>query len=111
VNQRPIYVGMTKQKIRDRLRSGWSAKGRNGYHGYHWRHDHREIDLDIWLHDDAPEVNGCFEMETIEAELVFLIRCAGQWPSGQTEIHFHPSTQEHRDLAKAIMATYDLRAP
>lgn len=32
---------------------------------------------------DNPEV----DLETIEAEVVFLIRSAGQWPSDQTEIH------------------------
>jgi hypothetical protein len=43
------------------------------------------------------------ELETVEAEVVFLIRCAGQWPRGQTEIHFHPSEKEHRDLAAKIV--------
>jgi len=42
-------------------------------------------------------------METVEAEVAFLIRRAGQWPSGQTEIHFHPSEQMHRKLAEAVV--------
>ena len=43
---------------------------------------------------------------TVEAEVVFLIRSAGQWPLHQTEIHFHPSTQIHRDAAASVMAHY-----
>jgi hypothetical protein len=31
---------------------------------------------------------------TIEAEVVYLIRQAGQWPLFQTEIHFHESSEE-----------------
>jgi hypothetical protein len=42
------------------------------------------------------------DIETLEAEIVFLARCAGQWPEGQTEIHFHPSTEEHREIAANI---------
>jgi len=39
----------------------------------------------------------------VEAEIVFLVRSAGQWPIGQTEIHFHPSGNEHRELATTIL--------
>jgi hypothetical protein len=38
--------------------------------------------------------------------VVFLIRSAGQWPKDQTEIHFHPSTDVHRAVARSIMARY-----
>jgi hypothetical protein len=41
-------------------------------------------------------------METVEAEMVFLARRAGRWPEGQTEIRFHPSTTEHREIALTI---------
>jgi hypothetical protein len=33
IKNKPVYVGMTKQSIRKRLRLGWSAKGESGYHG------------------------------------------------------------------------------
>jgi hypothetical protein len=45
-------------------------------------------------------------VETIEAEIVFLIRQRGQWPSHQTEIHFHPSRPYHRKAAEAIVNRY-----
>jgi hypothetical protein len=38
--------------------------------------------------------------------VVFLIRSAGQWPLHQTEIHFHPSSSTHRQVAKNIMSLY-----
>ena len=38
VDEKPIYVGLTKQPIRNRLRLGWNAKGETGYYGYAWRH-------------------------------------------------------------------------
>lgn len=106
VDQKPIYVGVTKQPIRNRLRLGWSAKGETGYYGYAWRHHHHSVALDIWSHDDAPAANACLDIETIEAEVVFLIRAAGQWPKHQTEIHFHQSNEEHRAAAATIMNHY-----
>jgi hypothetical protein len=50
------------------------------------------------------------DIETVEAEVVFLIRSAGQWPLHQTEIHFHLSTQVHRDIAATVMSHYRARA-
>lgn len=97
-----IYVGVTKRTIRARFYNGWNANGKNGYHGYAWRHTHTEADLYVWSHDDAPE-GSLLDLETVEAEVAFLIRKAGQWPRSQTEIHFHPSEREHRDLAASIM--------
>ena len=109
VDESPIYVGITKQPLRNRLRFGWSADGRHGYHGYAWRHHHEKALMDVWCHDDAPgEIS--VDVETVEAEVVFLIRSAGQWPLHQTEIHFHPSTQVHRDVAARIMSHYRLSA-
>jgi hypothetical protein len=105
----PVYVGITKQPMRNRLRFGWKATGRHGYHGYAWRHLHKKAVMDIWCHEDAPTKKPLLGLETVEAELVFLIRKAGQWPAHQTEIHFHPSEQWHRDAAKAIMRHYRLR--
>ncbi len=108
VDERPIYVGVTKQSVRNRLRFGWNAAGKGGYYGYAWRHDLTEAFLDVWCHDDPPTENPTLDIETVEAEVVFLIRCAGQWPMYQTEIHFHPSTQVHRDVAATIMARYNM---
>lgn len=113
VNEIPIYVGITKQSMRNRLRLGWNANGENGYHGYAWRRGlFNEVNLDIWCHEDAPEGNSTLDIETIEAEVVFLIRRdTQQWPLHQTEIHFHPSTPIHREIASRIMKTYDANIP
>lgn len=105
---RPIYIGVTKQPLRNRLRLGWSADGESGYYGYQWRHHLTEASIDIWCHDDAPGENPILDFETIEAEVVFLVRRAGQWPLYQTEIHFHQSTTEHREVAARIMSRYVL---
>lgn len=110
VDERPIYVGITRQPVRNRLRLGWSASGENGYHGYAWRHALSAADLDIWCHRDPPETDSCLDIETIEAEVVYLIRQAGQWPRFQTEIHFHPSDTDHRRWASTIAERYDLTA-
>lgn len=106
VNEWPIYVGTTKQSMRSRLRLGWNAKGDAGYYGYDWRHKFKEATLDIWGFEGAPDEDF---IETIEAEVVFLIRCSGQWPPGQTEIHFHQSETVHRDIAATIMRRYVTR--
>jgi hypothetical protein len=102
VDGRLIYVGITRQTMGTRFRFGFKAKGENGYHGYAWRHNLNLAVLDIWCHEDAPTLNADRDMETVEAEVVFLARLANQWPEGQTEIHFHPSNETHRELAKTI---------
>jgi len=89
----------------NRLRIGWSANGRNGYHGYAWRRHFSAATMDIWCHTDATE-GDYLDIETVEAELVYLIRQAGQWPAFQTEIHFHPSMPVHRKVAATIGAHY-----
>jgi hypothetical protein len=99
-----VYVGVTKQSMRSRLVLGFTANGRGGYHGYAWRHQFKEATLDIWC-QDGPSDNGLLDIETIEAEVVFLARCGGQWPRCQTEIHFHPSDQMHRDIAASVWRT------
>jgi hypothetical protein len=105
---KPIYVGVTKQPMRARLRFGWDAKGQSGYYGYRWRHHHTEVQLDVWYELDPPERGSpLIGMETVEAEVVFLIRQRGQWPAFQTEIHFHESTPEHREAAARIMSHYE----
>jgi hypothetical protein len=105
VDRQPIYVGITRQSMRTRFRMGFNATGENGYHGYAWRHNFTEATLDIWCHKDAPAENAERDIETVEAEIVFLARLAGQWPPGQTEIHFHPSNERHREVAAAIWRT------
>jgi hypothetical protein len=50
------------------------------------------------------------DIETVEAEVVYLIRAAGQWPAFQTEIHFHPSSPRHRELAEEIMSHYRIHS-
>jgi hypothetical protein len=108
VEGKPIYVGVRKQSMRSRLRFGWNAAGASGYYGYAWRHKFTKADLGIWCHRDAPTENSCLDIETVEAEVVFLIRCAGKWPPFQTEIHFHPSSEEHRRVAAEIARTYGI---
>ena len=105
-DEAPIYVGVTRQSIRSRLRFGFTAKGEHGYHGYRWRHCYNDVTLDLWCHIDPPEKDKLLDVETIEAEVVFLIRQKGQWPPYQTEIHFHPSTPDHRRTAEAIVRWY-----
>jgi hypothetical protein len=61
--------------------------------------------LDVWCHVDAKERNER-DIKTIEAEVVYLIRAAGQWPAFQTEIHFYPSSPKHRQLAAEILTHY-----
>lgn len=107
IDGRPIYVGTTKQALRDRLRFGWTATGKGGYYGYAWRRENTAADLDVWGHMDAVGRNK-FDIETVEAEVVFLIRQSGQWPAYQTEIHFHLSGAAHRQAAASIMAHYNI---
>ena len=50
---KPIYVGITKQRMQSRLRYGWTAAGKHGYHGYAWRHSGEAAELDVWGHADV----------------------------------------------------------
>jgi hypothetical protein len=98
-----LYVGITRQRMSARLRLGFSAAGQTGYYGYAWRHKFTEAMLRIWAHEDAPSEDPVRDIETVEAEVVFLARkISGAWPLGQTEIHFHPSTDVHREVATTI---------
>ena len=56
----------------------------------------------VWYADADRGGDSQRELETIEAEVVFAIRAAGQWPAFQTEIHFHPSNDDDRRIAKEI---------
>lgn len=105
----PVYVGITRQPVSTRLRSGWTANGRHGYHGYAWRREFAEVDLDIWCHTDSTD-RSCIDVQTVEAEVVYLIRKAGDWPRFQTEIHFRRATPMHRAVAARIAGAYGLGA-
>jgi hypothetical protein len=103
----PIYVGITRQSMRARLRFGWTADGRSGYHGYQWRHNRSEVFLDVWCDLGPEHERQLLDIETVEAEVVFLIRqVCGQWPTGQTEIHFHGSSARHRRIAAQVVGYY-----
>jgi hypothetical protein len=106
IDDQPVYVGATKQSVGNRLRYGLNATGKNGYHGYAWRHGNTAANLDVWCHMNAVDRNER-DIETVEAEVVFLIRMAGQWPKYQTEIHFHQSTAVHRKVAGNILSHYN----
>ena len=94
-----IYVGVTSQSIRNRLRHGLEAQGKSGYHGYKWK-NLNEVDILIWC---FPEEESLDRIEAIEAELVYLLRQhTRKWPEYQTEIHFHNTSEDEINVAKAI---------
>ncbi|MFA5146811.1 MAG: hypothetical protein WC515_05540 [Candidatus Omnitrophota bacterium] len=94
-----IYIGIASQSIANRLRYGFSAKGRGGYHGYRWRDLVDKIDLLVWCFPGQ----SMHYVESIEAEIVFALRRdTGKWPAFQTEIHFHNVTDEEKKLASSI---------
>jgi hypothetical protein len=102
----PVYVGVTKRPLVERFRLGWKAKGESGYYGYEWRKAGSIAQVDVWTLPEGVYQDAKQYLETIEAELVFHIREAGQWPSSQTEIHFHESTDVERAIAQNILARY-----
>lgn len=94
-----IYVGVTSQSIRNRLRYGLEADGKHGYQGYKWKDYLSEVGILIWCFPEEPFKR----IEAIEAELVYLVRNhTGQWPECQTEIHFHKVSEEEKKVAKSI---------
>lgn len=100
-----LYVGVTRQSLRTRLRLGFKEDGANGYHGYAWRRHLTKATLDVWVQESGDDLNN--DIETVEAEVVYLIRQeSGQWPEYQTEIHFHQSTSLHRAIARGILSHY-----
>ena len=108
-NRRPFYVGIAVQGMRGRLRLGWKANLKTGYRGYAWRRHYSDAALHIWYLEPAQGASGRREIETIEAEVVFgLRRAKRQWPRHQTEIHFHPSSTEHRKLAANVLRHFDI---
>ncbi len=102
------YVGVTSQSMSARIRGGMTDDGAHGYHGYAWGKKNHTICLDIWYLKESH--NPTLDLETIEAEIVFLYRHeSGQWPIDQTEIHFHTSNEEHRKCAAEIIASLKQR--
>jgi hypothetical protein len=80
-----LYIGTTQSSIRNRLRSGLSAKGQNGYHGYKWK-GLPSVKLFVWCFEELNQP----QIENIEAELAFIVRKeTGKWPDCQNEIHFN----------------------
>ena len=110
----PIYVGATVQGMASRLNQGWKARGASGYHGYRFRHDGSEVNLDVWVDIDevqarADDLRSGSDIETVEAEIVYLLRHrTEQWPAFQTEIHFYQSASKHREKAEKVLAFYGL---
>lgn len=103
--QNIVYVGSSRQPILRRLSGALRATGVGGYYGYAWKSSADPLRIDVWI---FPEITGqkgkrCLEAETVEAELVYLVRqIQGNWPQHQTEIHFHQSTEQHRQVARTI---------
>jgi hypothetical protein len=96
IDKEVVYIGFTSQSITTRLNSGLKADGLNGYHGYKWKNVQDEFELSVFVFQnmfgDHTEENKMYYqfVETIEAELVYLIRNkTGNWPRYQSEIHFH----------------------
>lgn len=101
-NGRIHYVGITKQSIKTRLRMGENPHHETGYHGYAWLKEKGDHCLVIFVFDDKTHA------EAIEAEIVYLLRRKyNNWPKYQTEIHFHPTTEDQRKLAKQILKESD----
>ena len=99
-----LYVGHTKQRIRQRLNGGLHRPKRSGYHGYKWRSNRGPLTLDVWT--SFPHSTTKRQLETVEAEVVYLVRrLDDQWPENQTEIHFHRSTGKLRRIAEKIYRT------
>ena len=106
LNKKIIYVGITSRSLATRLRDGFKATGKTGYYGYKWKSLKEELILHIWTATEDGKLISLREMETIEAEVVFLCRSdSGQWPEYQNEIHFFESHENHRQAAKKIYSS------
>ena len=65
------------------------------------------LTLDIWYQSLAGSGGRLDDIETVEAEVVYLLRRRyRQWPEFQTEIHFHSSTAAHRKIARQVLGVY-----
>ena len=85
------YVGVTRQSMTSRMRQHldrWNGLSK----------------VNLYVYATELNTKGA---ETIEAELVFLIRKkTGKWPTHQTEIHFHNlmriPNKTHRETAENL---------
>lgn len=92
-----LYVGITKQPIRNRLRIGQNPNESTGYHGYKWLSAEGEYSLLIYIDSQSDD------LEAVEAEVVYNIRKEEhQWPKFQNEIHFHNTNEKQKKLARNI---------
>lgn len=89
---------ISRQPIRNRLRSGLIADGKNGYHGYKWK-TIKQVQLFVWIFENYTET----QLENIEAELTYLVRNkTNSWPLFQNEIHFNNKYKNGRKIASQI---------
>jgi hypothetical protein len=92
------YVGTTFQSIKKRLNQGLKANGKNGYHGYKWK-TKTQIELFVWTFEGLER----YQIENVEAELIYLIRREyGKWVFAQNEIHFNNDFVFGKVLAQDI---------
>lgn len=102
------YIGITGQPMARRLNYGPKADGKNGYHGYPWKTEFGEFDLDIWQFSRSNSDSSIHFAEAVEAEIAFLYKMhSGEWPTSQTEIHFSNkfdmANPVPRDIAERIL--------
>jgi hypothetical protein len=94
------YIGRTSRSISQRMYTGFHPHTKTGYHGYKWKHL-KFVEIFVYLTN-----LDNLGTETIEAELVYLIRIyTGKWPIYQTEIHFHNPVENpnaFRQLAEEL---------
>jgi hypothetical protein len=108
---RLLYIGQTVQGMSARMRLGFQADGTGGYYGYRWRSAMQMATCHVWCLLGVAEEDEIRALECIESEVVFGYRHKfDQWPPYQTEIHFHASTAEHRDMAQIILNAFPARA-
>lgn len=93
-----LYIGITRQSLSSRFRLGLNANGKRGYHGYKWK-GMEKIKLFVWVFDNYDEK----QLESIEAELVLLVRnTTKRWPLFQNEIHFNNNFTNSKKVATQI---------
>ena len=77
-----MYVGVTKQPLLTKLKSGLLANGKNGYK---WKYESK---IELFVYNFKGLIKE--EVEAIESEIVFNIRQNyGKWPLFQNEIHLN----------------------
>ena len=89
-----LYIGTTKQSIKNRLRSGLSAE----IYSYKWN-SHEVVNLVVWCFEELDKD----QIENIEAEMAFLVRRdMGKWPLCQNEIHFNNKYEDGKLIAEVL---------